>query len=94
VNGKLGQKLGMGGAGYPHVYRQFVAFYSGDIYVLDLKSDSFVAVSSTHTGAEDMSGSELGVEQSSSAKGDKTVDGPWDETAIDLAELPDLPGCS
>jgi len=86
-------KLHISGAGYPRIHGRFVAVDERQEDVLDLKTNSFVEVT-THAGGGDLSGSRLAIEQYASAK-KPAFGGPYytDQTVLDLAKLPDLPRC-
>ena len=89
----LGQKLGLSGPGYPRIYRQFVVWEPGNVYVLDLKTNSFTRLSS-HAGGEELSGSRLSIEQYTSAVKPTVGTYVFDQAVIDLATLPDLDACN
>jgi hypothetical protein len=90
----LGQQLGLSGPAYPRIYHQYVIWQPGKTYVLDLKTNSFTALSRA-PGGEELSGSHLAIEQySSTAEPARVGTYAFDQTVLDLALLPDLGLCS
>ena len=88
----LAQKLGMSGPAYPRIYHQFVIWQPGNTWVLDLKTNSFVVLS-TNGGGGDLSGSRMSIEQYTTAV--KTTPGHYvfDQAVFDLSPLPDFAPC-
>ncbi len=86
-------KIGLAGAGYPRIYKHFVTWAAGTVWVLDLTTNSFAALTNQVSG-EDLSGSRLEIEQYTTTP--TTKDQPtheFDQTVIDLAKLSDLGSC-
>ncbi|UQX89288.1 hypothetical protein M6D93_04605 [Jatrophihabitans telluris] len=89
----LGEKLGLSGAGYPRIFKQFVVWQPGSTYVLDLKTNSFAELIA-NAGGEDMTGSQLAMEWYTEAEPKKEAGKwPFDASIIDLSTLPDLDPC-
>jgi hypothetical protein len=90
----LARKLGMADPQMPRLYGHFVVFSSGSVWILDLKTNSIARLTDVTVG-EDMSGSELQLQEYSSSHSYDRATGriQTDEYLIDLAKVPDLPGC-
>lgn len=94
IDSPLAQKLGMSNATMPRLVGHFVIFQTGEIYVLDLKTNSFARLTNTASG-EDLSGSALMLWELTSqdsynkATGEEQTNG----YVMNLSGLPDLPGC-
>ena len=88
----LGARLQMSGPGSPRIYHQYVAMYSGNDYVLDLKTNSFVQLT-RNAGGEDMSGPALAIEQYTNPGRPARYHYIFDQTVLRLDQLPDLHPC-
>lgn len=94
ANWPLGQKLGLSNPTMPRLYGHFVVFSPSGVYVLDLRTNSFAPLTVNPAG-EDMSGSWLQLSEftTKDSYNKQTLEEQSNQYLLNLATLPDLPGC-
>lgn len=90
----LAQKLGMSDPTMLRLYGHFLVFNPSVVYVLDLTTNSFTPLTSRPSG-EDVSGSWLQLSEftTKDSYNKETLEEQSNQHLLNLAELPDLPGC-